>query len=617
MTSQLEFETLKKNVIQLTRECDDFNKIYQKIQRFKEREDLDSEILLNAVLLQALTLIRNGEYEEAEKCSEEVISKSVSLNLPKQYLEANILKISILEQKGEQEEGLKMISNMENYLEEHKEIISSDRLKILADLKYHKGSIYWTSGKTDLSFSILYECLKIREEIGAEEDIGYVFNRIGSNYYFKGEMEKALHYYQKNLDIQTNLENTLALGTCYNNIADIYYVRGDYELALESYQNALVFQKKTKNEYFISIYNANIGYIHTLLGEYEKALPPLKKAMKYCLTSKNDYVSSFTFFFMINLLLDYKDADEDINNYMKIFGDINKESNNEYVKDYYQLSKALVLKSSNKIRDKIKAQALLELLTEGEVAVYDITFKALLNLAELLLIELKDTSDEEILDKLDNLSRKMLDLAEKHNSAPYRIKTFLLQSKLALVNLEVDKAGHLLDTAEKIAEEKELRNLSRKIIEEKQLLVQQSESWEEMEKEGAPVSERVELSHVENTVSQMVTQRLEVFQEIELKKFKNELKDIADMIAERLELSSISVRGFNNFAVLEWQNQISLTIAETEAKFTSPEERIKMFKEVMQIFSQRIEQLLRRKDKLHLLPSTIEAAIELYRERYF
>jgi len=41
-----------------------------------------------------------------------------------------------------------------------------------------------------------------------------------------------------------------------------------------------------------------------------------------------------------------------------------------------------------------------------------------------------------------------------------------------------------------------------------------------------------------------------------------------------------------------------------------------MFKEVMQIFSQRIEKLLKRKDKLHLLPSTIEAAIELYKEKY-
>jgi len=98
---------------------------------------------------------------------------------------------------------------------------------------------------------------------------------------------------------------------------------------------------------------------------------------------------------------------------------------------------------------------------------------------------------------------------------------------------------------------------------------------------------------------------------------KQQLKDIGDILARKLELSYLTVRGFNNFAVLEWQKNISMTVAETESKLdTSPEERIKMFKEVMGIFSKKIEKYLVRKDKLHLLPKAIEAAIELYTNNY-
>lgn len=60
-----------------------------------------------------------------------------------------------------------------------------------------------------------------------------------------------------------------------------------------------------------------------------------------------------------------------------------------------------------------------------------------------------------------------------------------------------------------------------------------------------------------------------------------------------------------------------MTVTDIESKLgTSPEERIKMFKEVIGIFSEKIKKYLVRKDKLHLLPKAIEAAIELYTNKY-
>lgn len=531
MNSNTSLDSFKKTVQKLMYQGN-YSEIYQKIDLFVKNVDLKPENLLDVQILHAMVLSQSGEYEKSLNCVEEIILRSSKDNNPKQYLDSNIIKIGIYALTGKGEEALKMISDMESYLEEKKELIPDDRLRLLADLKYNKGSIYWASGKTDLSLNILYECLRIRKEIDDKEHIGYTLNRIGTNYYFKGEMEKALSYYKQNLDIQTNLENISAIGTCHNNIADIYYVRGEYGLALESYENAFVFQTKAGNDYLTSIISSNMGYIYTLQGEYERALPLIKRAVDYYLSSKNLYIGSFSLFYMISLLLEYTDTDEDIDYYIKLFGDLNKESDSEYVKAYYQLSKALIFKSKGTMRDRIKSQALLEHFTEREIVVYDITFLALLNLAELLLIELKESSDDKILDKLENLTIKMLNLADRHNSAPYRIKTYILQSKLALMKLNVDKANQLLDNAGEIAENNLLKNLSIKILEEKQRTLTDRESWEQLTDMGAPVSERVKLSQVEDTVSQMVGHRVEIFQELDnlVKKFK--LEDLSFVVCK-------------------------------------------------------------------------------------
>ncbi|MFX1514149.1 MAG: hypothetical protein ACFFCQ_16350 [Promethearchaeota archaeon] len=92
-------------------------------------------------------------------------------------------------------------------------------------------------------------------------------------------------------------------------------------------------------------------------------------------------------------------------------------------------------------------------------------------------------------------------LAEEQHSFLLLVNTLILQAKFTLVEGNLTRAMQLLDQAKGIAEEKNLGKLSEKISAEKQLLITQLDTWEDLIQDNAPLKERLTRARLEEYIS--------------------------------------------------------------------------------------------------------------------
>ena len=89
-----------------------------------------------------------------------------------------------------------------------------------------------------------------------------------------------------------------------------------------------------------------------------------------------------------------------------------------------------------------------EQVVEEEVAWHEIKVLALLNLCDLLLRELRISGDREILIEIQQHVHRLQEIAKTQYSHRVLAETYVLQAKLALIDLEVSRARQLLNQAQ-------------------------------------------------------------------------------------------------------------------------------------------------------------------------
>jgi hypothetical protein len=94
----------------------------------------------------------------------------------------------------------------------------------------------------------------------------------------------------------------------------------------------------------------------------------------------------------------------------------------------------------------------------------------------------------------------------------------VLRSKLALLELDVIEARRLLTEAQRIADESGLSQLAIKISSEHDTLLDELNTWEDLTKRRAPLTERTDLARIGNQVERMVRQGVDEVQDMQEEK---------------------------------------------------------------------------------------------------
>ncbi|MFW9995344.1 MAG: tetratricopeptide repeat protein [Candidatus Odinarchaeota archaeon] len=551
-TTSIKRQILKSLIYIQMGDCDRGLKLAEK--SLEEVREIDNPLLMvDAIIARANAMLGSGELNGCLDVAEEIETplKGVE-NIKKEDVEVKKacsywLKGMVYRKRGELNLSLDCFQHslaLREKLENKSEIAGT-----LNDI----GTVQAFKGNLDLALDHFRQSLEMYEKLGNERSVIRLFNNIGLVHVYRNEFDQALDYFKKGQDlIAKSGKKTLATAALLSNEGLIHLKKGDLDPALADTRNSLdiyeEFDKKIDNKYEEAICNNNLGNMYELKGELDRALEYYSKsqvtfeelgnkqkiAMCYnnignCYHDKGEIDKAVSYYekslelvetignnldtavILLNLVSTslQQDSAENAQTYLQKLKEISENGENSSTNQLYLLGKALTLKTSKRVVKRAEAQQIFHKMAEGSF-LHEYTVAAKKSLSELLLQELQTSGSEEILKEIKELLRQLLTIAESQNSYSLLAETYLLQSKIALLELDINSARQLLSQGRNIAETKGLQSLAVIISSEYDSLLNQASKLEEIAERNVSLAERLEMAELENMVTRIIRKKAEI-----------------------------------------------------------------------------------------------------------
>jgi tetratricopeptide (TPR) repeat protein len=439
------------------------------------------------------------------------------------------------------------LSTLYNMVADYDKVIDAltktiDILEKMEDY-YHKGLLltqigfaYYNKGEYEQLLDYTKQSLEVFDAISNERLKAQSYGMLGVYYGIKGERKEALEYTIKARNILTDDEQIGDSPAWLNNLATFYYDLGEIDKAIESMEKLFEILKKQKRE-LASMYSlANLSLFYGQKGELDKALEMQtqcvdffsrigekgqlqwiyfamsgnydrkgleNKALEYLHRAQEiivelDNKMNIAWIFYRFVLLSTKYGKLDLaKEYYKKLENIIEEIEYKNIKRLVLIAEGIILKKSTETRNRDRAEVLFDQLLQEDLD-FHLFIEVLLHLCELLLVELKETSNERYLTKLQKNVSQLIDKGTKAKLPEIMIESLWFKSQLSLLELDVDKAREFLTKALDIAERKGYNRLALKITKAKEQLIKQKMELEDIEGESPKISKRMEIIEVEN-----------------------------------------------------------------------------------------------------------------------
>ncbi|MHA2130384.1 MAG: tetratricopeptide repeat protein, partial [Promethearchaeota archaeon] len=472
------------------------------IINFEKRDSISYREQLMGLIIKGKLFGYKEQYKKAAEIGEVAYRLSQKIGDDSKTIDALILKAHIGYLR-DVEIALGFITKAEEIFNSisHQSSTAFSRQK--ADLLRIKSKLLHFKGAERKSLDLALQWLKIQERFNKKLEISQIYCQIGELYLYKNEPDLALDYFLRSLKIQKDLNNRIGIARSLSLVGLSYYVKGNFDQALICCKKSLmiseignltkietlhsigaIYKEKGELDRTIRHYNRAVriaekedyidGVIINLMGlgasyrmkkELDRALIYLERSWTISKNVKSTYGIRSSLFYLILVNLDKKSIKkakfylEELNQYTDLI-------ENTAFNQAFTLAKALVLKNSGRIRNRTEAELLLKQITLNEVVIPTLHLIALVNLCDLFLEELYITDNIDVLNELNPLINNILKIAEKQNSYLWLAETRLLQAKLALIQMDIDKAMQFLTQAQRIAELHGLNLLASKISSE-------------------------------------------------------------------------------------------------------------------------------------------------------
>ncbi len=497
---QFSKKTKFSNVEQLKNEGE-YKKVLRILNKLEKTVDLPFQKKYSYQLLKSTCLNRLGQNEDALKLAEQIYQGSKKLGNFLQSIDASIEIAEALLFLGRIDESFEIIDRGENILKTVTQELSKELIQRKASIAFLKGFYYMEKGELDLSVQFSEQSLMLHEELGYKQDIARSLTLLGILFLFKGEIERAQEYYERGLALEENSFNR-NIPHIYIGIQIILWYNGEIERSLDYAKQGLAFAEELNDKYLIPMFLNNIGLTYYQKNDINQALDYIERSLIGFEKMNNIGMIIFVLDSLFDLAVNMKSYDraQRYFNRMKLFIDQEKSKLNDVI---YRLDKILVLKISNKVDDQVKAKKLLQQFVEEEIVVWEATIKALLHLCDMFLVELHNTNDLKLLDELMSYITRIRDIAENRNVYLFLAETFLLQSKIFLLLLDLKEAQRSLTQAQHICEKYGFNRLIVRIASEQEELAKQLSRWENLKKSRISINKRMEFAHLDDQLMRM------------------------------------------------------------------------------------------------------------------
>ncbi|MHA2334392.1 MAG: tetratricopeptide repeat protein [Candidatus Hodarchaeales archaeon] len=477
------------------------------IEKLERRENLAIDDQIVCQLLKCTLLNRLGRYQETLKLAEDVLNESRCQGKHFQVIDALISIAEVYYRLGKYNESLETVEKAESEIIALPRDSTMDITRRRAYLYHWKGWNHLRQGFLDQSLDLFEQSLELRKKIGKKKDIANSLNNIGNVYLMKGELDRSLDYYQQSLEQSKEIKYEQVKAVSHTNIGEIYRLKGELDKAQDYYQKSLVIYEEIGNKQFIAIILGNMGHINYQKGKLDQALDYYQKSLTlFQETVKGPYIAE-NLLYLILTCTSTRNLDL-AKDYLQQLYEIDNSKSSLLVSQFYRVAEAIVLKSSSRARSRGKAEELLEEVIGEKIIYHELTVHALLQFCDLLLLDLKISGDKEVLREVKTLTNRLLKIAKQQHSHGLLVETYLFQSKLALLELNIDRSKKLLSQAYFTAEEKGLRKLSIATTFEQDMLLSQLNRWEKIIDQSPAINEIIELTQVDSLIERMIHRKI-------------------------------------------------------------------------------------------------------------
>ncbi|MHA2130844.1 MAG: tetratricopeptide repeat protein [Promethearchaeota archaeon] len=346
---------------------------------------------------------------------------------------------------------------------------------------------------------------------------GFLYLMKGYYFFWEQKLDKAIEQHKKSLALLENFPIFVSffIPTNLHILGMSYEHKGELDLALDSHKRSLnLFQNMIKNPLAMGVSYNSIGVIYFQKGALDQAIQNFKKSLKIMergTDGNSIFWSGKSYTSLIHAILyktGPKEAQECLDHFLQYLGKKNLSIFGEKRSDWtrnpknfhlYRLSKARLLASSSRVRDRAETENIArEILDEDpETGTYIATLQFL---CWLYFQELKTSNNLEILNDIQPLIDKLIEESERINTASLRAQTYLLNGKLSLLRLNMGDARRYLTEAQQIADSHGLQRLANSISHEHDKLLDQLDGLENYKKKKMTLSERMDLASFDDTM---------------------------------------------------------------------------------------------------------------------
>lgn len=364
------------------------------------------------------------------------------------------------------------------------------------------GLVCLTKGDLESGLEYHQQALKTFQEVGNKFRLGWCLANIGEIYEARGDLERAMDYNQQGLVARRELGNKSQIAQSLNNVGGIYFRKGALTEAMASYQESHALSEEVADTSPGARWAfANMGLIYWYNGELDRALEHLEPGLADLERTGQETFIALASLDLIQIHLD-KGSVEQAQDYLRRVQQLNAQGDNKTVKQSYLLGQALILKTSPRVRMRVRAAELLEQVVADEIISHSTTVTAMFALCELLIDEIRAYGDSEALQEAKILAENLYALAQRKHSFSLVVDALILQGKFALIEGNLTAAEELLEQAAALAEEKKLGLFLKKAVAERYRLDEQYKRWLHIIQSNASFQERLEQAQLANYIKE-------------------------------------------------------------------------------------------------------------------
>jgi tetratricopeptide (TPR) repeat protein len=316
---------------------------------------------------------------------------------------------------------------------------------------------YELIGEREEALKSFKSSLDYYKKINAEVRLSFLYMNIGTLHLENGDLTEAEEYILRAYTFLTKHKYEYWWDV-FEPMARVYMFKGELEKAKDIYEEALAFYENRQSKSHILFTLRSLSLVLWQMGKKEEALEYAWRSYKIASETDSLLWKGYMLANLIFLLIENDELDS-AESKLDELNKIISETNDRDLERSFRFSEARILLKKENEKDRLRAEVLLEGLLKEKLD-YQEYVNVVTSLTELLFLRLYETDDKDILSKIQSYVLDLFSLASSNQSFLLIAESLLLQSKLALLELNVEKAKQLLEKAIKLAKEKGLKRIA-------------------------------------------------------------------------------------------------------------------------------------------------------------